>query len=186
MIFTKSCPPSGFYVYAYLRNDGTPYYIGKGKNKRAWDRAHSVVVPLDQNRIITLETGLTEIGALAIERRMIAWYGRKDCNTGILRNRTEGGEGPSSADRLGNKNPMFGRKQSAESNRIRREKSLGRKFTEETRQKLSDALIGKRDGKDNPMFGRKHSAETVEKIREAKKGKIPWNKGKTYNLKKSP
>ena len=142
MIFTKSCPPSGFYVYAYLRNDGTPYYIGKGKNKRAWDRAHSVIVPLDQNRIIMLETGLSEIGALAIERRMIAWYGRKDCNTGILRNRTEGGEGPSSVDRLGNKNPMFGRKQSAESNRIRREKSLGRIVTEETRQKSSDALIG--------------------------------------------
>lgn len=62
MLFTKKLPPVGYYVYAYLRIDGTPYYIGKGYYRRAWSfHTHIISVPADNNRIVICEQALTDL-----------------------------------------------------------------------------------------------------------------------------
>jgi hypothetical protein len=138
-----------YYVYAYLRKDGTPYYIGKGCGQRAWDWHRHTPVPKDKNQISILETSLTELGAFAIERRMIRWYGRKDMGTGILRNMTDGGEGAT------------GYTHTAETRAKLSQLGKGRKLSDETRARMSAA------GKN-----RKLSAETRAKISEANRTRI--------------
>lgn len=94
-IYSSINPPQGYYVYAYLRPDFSPYYIGKGKKFRAWDKVgRSLHLPPNRAKhIIIIQDNLSEIAAFILERYYIRWFGRKDNETGILRNLTDGGEG---------------------------------------------------------------------------------------------
>jgi hypothetical protein len=92
-----------YYVYQYVREDLTPYYVGKGKEDRAWvphKRSNgSDIKPKDKSRILIIKEGLTEEEAFDLETNLIKKYGLKS-EGGILVNMTYGGEGRSPGEEL--------------------------------------------------------------------------------------
>jgi len=80
-----------FYTYLWLREDGTPYYAGKGRGNRAFIR-HSHRFPPPPNDRILIQEFSTEMDALSAEKFLISYYGREDEGTGSLLNLTDGGD----------------------------------------------------------------------------------------------
>src|SRR5271163_4311442 len=83
-------------LYKYIRKDRSPYYIGIGDPDRPYaphNHGGIELRPKDVNRIVIMETDLSFKKAKKLEIFWIALFGRKDNGTGILRNRTDGGEG---------------------------------------------------------------------------------------------
>ena len=169
-----------YYTYAYLREDKTPYYIGKGTGNRIYSTNRIIKPPKDKSRIIYLKQNLTETEAFRHEIYMISVFGRKDLGTGILYNMTNGGEGISGAIRSeetrrkisvatkGENHPMYGktlsdehRKKMSDVNRGENNPNYGKTASEETKKRMSEAQKGKT-----------RSEETKIKISESSKGKI--------------
>ncbi len=195
-----------FYTYAYLREDRTPYYIGKGKGDRVYKKSkNDIKPPKDKSRILLLKQNLSEEEAFQHEKYMIAIFGRKDFGTGILHNRTDGGEGSSGVlqteeTKLKRSNALKGRPRPDEVKNKIGEKNkgktqsqeardkignihkgnkywVGKSHTEEAKQKMRDAKLGK----SSHMKGKLHTEETKDKISASKKGKSNGCEGRKYS-----
>ncbi len=172
-----------YYTYAYLREDNTPYYIGKGNGRRVYQKQKGHNPPKDKTRIIFLKQNLTEQEAFKHEIYMIAVFGRIDLRTGILHNMTNGGEGGSgrvlseetrrklSDANRGKNHPNYGKTTSLET---KAKMSASKKnMSDETRAKYSAANTGE----NHPFYGKTHSPETRAKYSTARKGRKWWNDG---------
>lgn len=165
---------SDYYVYAYLRDDKSPYYIGKGRGYRAWTKLRGEVgKPTDDSRIVIIADKLTDKQSQSLEKKLIEKFGRIDLGTGVLRNKTDGGDG---ASRFGEANPMFGK--------VGALHHLYGSSRDDMRGE-KNPMFGLK-GANHPAFGYRHSDERKKKISDGLKGKkhpklAEWNR---LNVKK--
>ena len=191
-----------FYTYMWLRENGTPYYVGKGSGKRAfYKHRRTSNPPFDKSLILTQEYP-TEQDAFYAEKFLIAYYGRKDLGTGMLMNLTDGGDAP--PIRLGKRSEETSEKISkalvgrhlSSAHRYKVLKNLektrghrkGKKHSEEAKEKMSAShkasmseerkcamSLAKRksmEGKPNSFLGKTHSSGTRKRISETKKKQL--------------
>lgn len=174
-----------FYVYVYIdpRKEpvtingytfqGEPFYIGKGKAKRAWahlrESGSRVVNTLKHNKIQRIRasgeepivelmvTDLSEDHAHMLEREWITAIGTKwtiaDVPRGPLTNMTSGGEGYTLSEEhkakcvhYGEANGMFGKTHTEEAKQRISEFRKGFRHTEETKAEMKRT----RNSKPNP------------------------------------
>ena len=131
-------------IYRHIRLDTNEvFYIGIGNEKRPHTKHRRSVfwnniINKTEYEVQILKKNLTWDEAVELEILLISYYGRKDNNTGILCNMTDGGEG-----------------------------SYGRKQTQECKDKIRKAKIGK----SSITKGRVRSLEHCLNISKGKKGK---------------
>ena len=192
-------------VYQHRRKDTNEvFYIGISKNiKRSYSKEYrnkhwnNIVNKVGYDIDILIE-GLTWEEACQKEIELIKQYGRRDLNEGALVNMTDGGEGifnPSdevrskiSETHKGKTSSMKGKKHTEETKRKMTESqkgnknSLGKKLSDETRKRMSEAKKKISDETKRKLSeakkGRKLSEEHKRKLSEAKKGKVrgPYKK----------
>ena len=183
-----------FYTYFHTRNDtGKPFYVGKGKGRRAHDitsrnRHWSSIVKKHGHSVHIAAEWPTETEAFEHEKFLILCF--KD--TGLtLANATDGGEGWSGATHTDEYKSRM------------RNIFTGRIMSEETKLKMSVSakvrcatpeFIARNTGENNPMkrheiaarsgaaqAGKKLSEEHKQKISISGIGRVGANKGKTFS-----
>ena len=147
-----------YYVYQYLTEDNSPYYIGKGKNNRI-NCKHKVVLPPPNRRVI-IKDNLTNEEAKSFEKELITKYGRK-VDGGILDN-----------IKINQWACFAGWKHSEEAKQAISEKNKGKKRTAEQRKNYKGTVtVEHKEKVRQANLGRKDSLERREKIRQANLGK---------------
>jgi hypothetical protein len=140
---------SRVYSYLWLREDGTPYYAGKGTGRRAFtNNGHRVRCPKDCSRILIFPMA-DEVEAFESEIALIELFGRKDLGTGCLRNLTDGGDSPVNQGRVTHQKQSIAAKRRANTpegraNLIRAGCVAKPPRSEEHRQHLREALLGRK------------------------------------------
>lgn len=153
-----------YYVYVWRDAAQVPFYVGKGKGKRAYrvgnrSKEFKEIHAQGGCSVEIIDWFMHESQAHAHEVELIAAYGRR-CFGGLLVNKTDGGEGASGANFV----------RSAETRAKLSAAHVGKVISPETRAKMSEIRKGR--------SGKPHSEETIAKLRIVASNRGPETRAK--------
>lgn len=180
-----------FYVYALTdpRKDNQPFYIGKGKGKRATQHFYKCNLKERNFKNATIKAilnlglkpgidylfeKLSEETAFSKEIELIKLYGRRDLGTGILANLTNGGDGAAGHIRTTVRLHTVETKRKMSISHLGMQNSLGRKNSKETNEKIRKFLIGK----PSHALGYKWTTEQKKNLSKRRMGRVCPTQGK--------
>jgi hypothetical protein len=164
-----------WYLYAHKRFDKNEiFYIGIGKKKN-YGRAYEFNEQKRNNiwnkifnktniEVLILFDNISKEIAAQKEKELIKLYGRMDLNEGSLCNMTDGGDGilnckrsditksKLSLQKIGDKNPMYGKKQSDETKNKRNKSLTGQVRNLETKIKQALSTIKSGQAKEVDVY----------------------------------
>lgn len=157
-----------WYVYAYLRKNKTPYYIGKGSGKRCYVkhyRSNGGFPAPSRDKILILKKFDDEEKCFKFEEYMIFHYGRK-IDGGILINECLGGLGKKTilTEEERNKKIKESRKKWLQKN-----KEYHKKYWESNKEKLNNEQ--KKRYYENIESRKKYWQENKEKFNKKQREK---------------
>lgn len=183
-----------YYVYVLFRENGTPFYVGKGKGSRwhhhwtlarAGHRGYRLNIIRDmlsrgiEIPKVKLHEGLTEVTAHTYEIALIAAIGRRP--NGPLVNMTDGGDGASGAKRspqtLAKMSAAMRGKSPTPEHRAKIAATLRSKTPPEVRARIDRprAKKGSPEAAEKTAAanrGRKNSPEVIEKMRSIMRNRV--------------
>ena len=158
------------FLYLWYDAPNKKYYLGKHKgspddsythSSTVWESFTKSTIPDGVRRRILAYGTNEEISKLEydllLNRQQKCWDRYYNVSAGW----------PIRVDNSGTNNPFYGRKHSEETKKKISEAHKGKKLSEEHRKKLSEAV----KGTNNPNYGKKLSEEHRKKLSEAHKGK---------------
>jgi hypothetical protein len=172
-----------YYVYLWLREDRTPYYVGKGKEYRAYVKhtwGKRWISPPPKDRVVIVKYFDNEEESYLFEEWLISVYKRKT-EGGILINRSIGGQNKSSMirteyEKKENRKESLKKYQQSEKGKEtykkwveenkEKVKEIKKKYTDNNREKINEKNRNSRKKKELDKIYRE---KNKEKIRETQK-----------------
>jgi len=170
-----------YYVYLWVREDRTPYYVGKGKEYRAYVKhtwGKRWISPPPKDRIVIVKYFDNEEESYLFEEELISVYKRKS-EGGILINRSIGGKNRASLIRSKEekeklRNESLKKYQKSEKGKEtynkwvkenkERVKEIKKKYREKNKEKLNEKSRNSKTKKELNKKYREKNKETIKEV----------------------